>query len=254
MVELNPYSGTSALVVEYDDLVRSPMFEVIKRNRKNESLKEIVDLSEIEYLYDPGVYEWYKHRRHRNPLLDLYPREGVDEDYLNNVMRVFLEKDATYTSDGRILEFADCIKYIIGQHFKMKYYVYSEFGNPYVIEDMKALFPAIDFNLLEGDFAQAISVVGDDVTWAFSDINKVAALAEQDRLNLSGIMMGLTYDYNFKIDDPSKTVVDIDKLKDSHAFKFTPFNIGKFSADEAYEIIGEKPPNPLESIMPGTKH
>lgn len=238
MVETNPWSGTTALMVEYDDVIRAPMLEVIKAIRKSKNLWEILNLNEIEYLYDEGVLEWYRQRKNRNPFLDLPHGDDIDDEFLNELMSKYLNSTMLYTTNGRELEFVSCIRYIASQHFKMKCYVYNEYGNKFIRHDLKVLFPEISFEIRTGSFKEAISDLPRDTTYAISDINKLQVLADTNHLAFSGVMLADGYRYNYNEEQQGNLKVDPDELKDKHPFKFISYNSCKFSKEEIAEFSG----------------
>ncbi len=228
----NPFSGTHAIVIEYDDIIRSPMLMVMEANKHNSKLSTLIDLQQIHFMYKYGMFEWYIHRHNRNPLQEFPALDELNDEIAYDVMKTFLQSDNHYISESRPLVFVDPLKVIISQKFTMEYFVYNEYSNPYVAQDMGNTFPGVSFKVLTGPFEEAIADVPFDATWVLSDITKLEALQKTGKLNLANIMVANDYRYNFAKDNPTKFVIDIDALREKSVFKFKLFNAASLTDEE----------------------
>ena len=229
---MNPFSGTHAIVVEYDDIIRSPMLKVMEANKRNYKLESLVDLSPIEFTYPYGMFEWYRNRTNRNPLLCFDAVDEINDDIAFNVMKTFISSDERYTSETRLLPFHGALKIIIGQKFNMKFFVYNEFDNPYVKSDIQKLYPEVTFDILTGPFENAIKDVPADATWVLSDISKLNALDKTGKLAFANIMVAGDYRYNFTETNLETPIVDIVSLRDKAVFKLKMFMAAALTDEE----------------------
>lgn len=226
---LNPFSGTHAIVVEYDDIIRSPMLMVMEANKHNDKLSQLIDLQPIKFLYKYGMFEWYCNRHNRNPIQEL---GDVDDETAYEVMKTFIQSDSRYTTEARPLVFFEPLKVIIAQQFNMEYFVYNEFSNPFIEEDIGKNFPNVAFKILTGPFEDAVKDVPADATWVLSDVTKISKLQNIGKLNLANIMVADDYRYNYQPENPTEFIVDIAKLRESSVFKFRPFMSAALTEEE----------------------
>ena len=236
---LNPFSGTHAIVIEYDDIIRSPMLTVMEANKHNYKLSGLVDLRPLKFVYKYGMFEWYLNRHHRNPLQELTPIDPsypVDDDAAYDIMKTFLHSDSHYVSESRPLVFCEPLRVIMAQKFNMEYFVYNEYGNPYIADDMAASFPGVAFKIITGPFAEAIADVPFDATWVLSDIRKMNDLDKAGKLNLSNIMVAGDYRYNFTDEDREKPIVDVEELRNKSVFKFKMFRSAALTEAEQLHL------------------
>ena len=56
------------IVVEYIDLIKSPYLLLLDQIRKNPKINEIMNIDEIDFLSDDGLYEWYRSEEHTSEL------------------------------------------------------------------------------------------------------------------------------------------------------------------------------------------
>lgn len=223
---LNPFSGTHAIVIEYDDIIRSPMLTVMEANKHNHKLSELIDMRPLKFVYKYGMLEWYLNRRRRNPLQELAPADpnySVDDNTAYEVMKTFIQSDSHYVSESRPLVFFEPLKVIITQKFNMEYFVYNEYSNPFVADDMAVSFPGVSFKVLTGPFVEAIADIPPDATWVLSDITKLNDLDKAGKLNFANIMVASDYRYNFTAEDRTNPIVDVEELRNKAVFKLKMF-------------------------------
>ena len=230
----NQFSGTHALFVQYDDIIRSPMLNVMRVNKRNPKLATLVDLSPICYMYHYGIYEWYVNRLMYNPLISLRP--DLDEDTAFNVMKTFIASEKMYTEEAVQLPFVEMMRFILMQKYNMKVFVYNEFDNPFVKDDINMLFPDDNIEIVTGPIKDAIENVPKDATYVFSNILHVNVLKELNKLQLSNIMVGGNYRYNYQPINYQVMKIHLAKLREEHAFKFKLFTASELNSYEKEEL------------------
>lgn len=230
----NQFSGTHALFVQYDDIIRSPMLNVMRMNKRNPKLATLVDLSSICYMYHYGIYEWYVNRLDWNPLRALCP--DLDEETAFNVMKTFIASDKIYTESSVQLPFVEIMRFILQQKYNMKVFIYNEFDNPFVKNDIDELFPNYRIEIITGSVREAIKKVPNDATYVFSNMLFVDVLDELDKLKLSNIMVAGNYRYNYQLTDHRVMKIHLAKLREKCAFKLKLFTASELSSYEKEEL------------------
>lgn len=232
----NPFSGTHALFIQYNDIIKSPMLEVMQMNRRNPKLNSLLDLSPIKYLYPYGMYEWYTNRQNWNPLREFDPENTIDEQTLVNIMGTFIHSDSRYTSETRTLPFVETLKFIVAQKYNMKIFIYDEFENPYIKTDLDNLFPNMEYTLVTSDIVEVLRFVPKDATYVFSNIMLIDLLKYCDKLQLSNILVAGNYRYNYQPDNPDVMKIYLAGLRNEYAFKLRMFTASELLDKEKQNL------------------
>lgn len=240
-VFVNRYDGVFqnavAIFIEYEDVIKSFQFWILLLLQKSSALKEIFDLSEIENLTDLGdLYYWYLKRKEQNIFYclpvktDAYEKYfGSDKDNFKNFAIDFLaeqrESMPELVSKGSPLGFVNVLQSLLTNHMVQHVYIYTgDYLSKVIEEDMKDLFPGKSFRYVSGNIVDVLKdkEITSNSTFVFSDLTKVLALKEADKLNMSSILIAGHYSYNFKEDD-KEPIIDIEKLMDECVFKLDFF-------------------------------
>ena len=65
------FKNADYIVIEYIDMVKSPYLLLLNAMRRNDKIREILKLEQVDNLDDISLYEWYINRKHQNFLIDL---------------------------------------------------------------------------------------------------------------------------------------------------------------------------------------
>lgn len=217
------FTNSQCLFVEYNDVIKMPMFVLLLILKNNKSMKNIFNMREIVNLSLPELYEWYTTRKHINFLEDLplkvsnLPDNFFDET-LNDLM---LKSKDLYNNIGE-LSFADVLRMVIAQEKLVKRIViYNKGNNDFIRNDVYEMYgDHVEF--IYGNFREVIENIPNDSTYVFSDINKINILAEMERLNFASILIPHGYRYN--LIDSETYKVNFEELLSKFTFKYEFFN------------------------------
>lgn len=219
----NIFFNSECVFIEYYDIIKSPWYVLLSVIAQNEKIKEILDLSQIEYLDSNGLYEWYVNRNNRNFLEDLHGKKYLPD--LDTLLEVLMENKVFYETDTK-LNTVRVVNTILEQKLTKELIIYTEKENQFVKDDIERLFPKKNIKYLYGEFREILKQIPSDTTYFLSDFNKVIDLSEENHLNFSSLVLPYDYSYNFYINEKNEKVPNIDftYLGKDHIFKYTFFN------------------------------
>ena len=225
----NVFFNSKCLFVEYNDIIKMPMFMVLLAVYNNEMVNSIFDLSEIWGYPPEALFEWYVNRKERNIFMN-FPikvlsnegksREQICHEMLNDLLSM---SESLYCSEAE-LSFSKVIKTIMTQKMLVqKIVVYNEYDNQFIRDDLIKLY-GDNVEFMNGKFETVIDSIPTDSTFVFSDINKVNRLIEMNRINMSSLAIPSNFRYNRDPNDIRKWRVDFDTLMKTFVFKYNFFN------------------------------
>ena len=185
----NMFINSTAVIVEYYDIIKSPWFTVLQVNRDNPHLAEDLDLTPIENLGDAELYEWYKTRHNINPFKDLNTKGKFSDKELDELMNAFINSNPVYVSQSHELVMVRALNTLFKEKFSTTYYMYVPEKSPIIESDVRKLFPDVTFNFIYGDLISGLKDVDMDCTYILSDITKVRLLAENRRIEFNAVMV-----------------------------------------------------------------
>lgn len=205
------------VVIEYIDMIKSPYLLLLNSLKKNDKIREIIKVEQIEFLDELALYEWYINRKHQNFLIDLnrYPDQLTDE-----MMDALLDDQISLTP--KFYEYANLLA--IGAFLSLEWnsklvkdiIIYHPHNNKYAEENLNSIFNR-KFTF-KNDFNEVLDIAKANSTYFLSDINKISAMKEKDLLKFSSITLPVEYRYNKKNMNDFK--LDFDEL-----FKENPFKL-----------------------------
>lgn len=219
------FYNSQCLFVEYNDVIKMPLFVLLLILKDNDSMKEIFDISELTSLSLSELYEWYINRRNINFLKDLplrIPKESLPDSFFDDTINGLLNlSDGLYGKDSE-LSFANVLRSVIAKEkLVKKIIVYDKNDNNYIRNDLIDMCGE-KVQFLYGDFRDIAETIPQDSTYVFSDINKINILADMNKLNFSSVIIAAGYRYN-KI-DANNYKVNFDMLDTKFTFKHSFFN------------------------------
>lgn len=225
------FNNTKCLFCEFNDIIVPTWLCIINHILKTKpvSLLRILDVSEIIDYSEEDLIKWYAFRKHRNALLDL-KREDISDDAVNAITNeLFNEHFAYYnTFDSPVLmNYGYTLKRTIraASNIIDKFVVYVEQCNSEVDKFLTSIYGS-KLSIRSGDLVGALSDISSDSTFVFSDVRKINALKEADKLRKSSIIIADGYGYNYKsyngsIDD---FVIDVNSLINEYDFTVSFFD------------------------------
>ena len=81
------FLNSDYVVVQYIDMIKSPYLMLLSIIQRNEKLREVLKLEEIETSDDAALYEWYINRKHQNFFIDLNrDPEKIPNEFLDGLL------------------------------------------------------------------------------------------------------------------------------------------------------------------------
>ena len=230
----SPFLNSDAILVEYNDVLKSPFFILLMTIKDNEALKIIFDLIELEELDIDSLYEWYLNRKDKNIFKCLNLNDGVLESYFNNDISLFdkwcddmlydlINKNPYFVEYDSELNFTESFQTLLQKTLVKKSYIYTEQYSESIKEDILKLFGE-KVIYVYGDLLDIIKEnnITNNSTFVFSDIKKILYLEKANILKFSSVIIADRYGYNYK--SKNELVIDIDRLNSEYIFKLDFFD------------------------------
>jgi hypothetical protein len=225
------FLNSKSVFVEYADLVRPIYITILKTLSVGEPIKEYpnftLNFSEIIGMSDEELDDWYVTRPYKNLLMNFVLVEDMDNVRMND-LEMILNKNIELVPEilkiATPLSVVQALKILFGTDngLSKKAIIWYPYHNKAILEDIRELFSDISqfVEVKMGPIESALAEVPDDSTYIFSDITNVGVLEDVGKLDYSSIIVAEEYGYNV---EDGEFIVDIDKLKEKHIFKFDRF-------------------------------
>ena len=230
-----PFINASYMVVQYDDVIKSPEFIFLYylvtdfREDLYPAINQFIDLSPIDELGLEEIYEWYINRKEFEVFKNFKLQEGQTDEvykYLRNELFVEVAniKPDIYLNDVT-LNFVDILQRMRDKNLVKKVIVFSE--NPLTEtekQDFNRIFYNSDFILDHGSLEEIIQKyeITNDSTFVFSNSLLVNELLRLNKLNYSSILIADHYRYNYKEDNTTE-IIDFTELLKNQIFHINYF-------------------------------
>lgn len=236
-VENNPILNTDALIIEYEDIIKSPQFVLLQALQQQEDLKDLLDAHEIDDMSVDELYEWYVQRGNPNVILEFaidskVIRERIpnEEDVINFSNQLLLQnllEIPDLVKNGPELNFPATLRTLLGiaKSLVKRIFIWSPYDSeiPAIKDDITRLF-GNRVTYIYGNIVDVVKEyeIGRDTTFVFSDLVHVGELADAGMLNMTSVI--LADDYGYSKDDDGEYILNMDALHDSFVFKFDVFD------------------------------
>ena len=222
------FLNSKVLFVEYIDIIKSPYFILLTvlSEKEDSGILDPFDISEIKGLPEEKLAEWYYLRKNQNFLLDLISEEKRGDVKTKDVDH-FLDKQLRSSYElikyARPLNFSDVISKVYRNDDLLvkKAIIYYPYDNPNVRRDVEESFPDSPVEFAYGNILDVLKEIPTDSTYVFSDISKVIALEEADKLDYSSLI--IPEDYNYNRDEEGNFIIDFDAYRKGHIYKLNRF-------------------------------
>lgn len=219
-MNMNIFYNCESIFIEYNDIIKAPMFTLLSVAKNNERLKEIMDFDKIHKLSTKGLLEWYVTRKHYNPFEDLIKQEvPYDKANIDGLLYSQLSCSSKFIEYSEPLLFVQTLRVLISREIVKKIFIYSPIKLPGLEDDLK-LYLDKDINFLYGELEECLKLVPNDSTYVLSDIEKVNIIDKCNKLNMSAVIIPYSYRYNYKLNSKINFKVDFDKLFEKSVFKY----------------------------------
>lgn len=228
------FLNSQCLFIEYHDIIQSPWYVFLISAKDSELFKSLFDTFDIDNLSYDGIYEWYIHRRHINPLFDIPLNQGVFETYFNSSYDVYKDtlnklvneemKNKDIVEVLGSLSFITVLNNLLAMNVVRDIVIYTKEDSDAIKDDINSLFKG-KVKYVSGEFIEVLKDIPRDSTYVFSDITKIKDLEKANKLDYSSILIPVEYGYNY--DDNKEFIIDLADIAKNHIFKLNFFNIQK---------------------------
>lgn len=212
------FYNSDYIVIEYMDLIKSPMLVLLYCMRNNDKLKEIMKLEQLDNINMTSLTEWYNMRNHYNFLLDLnkYP-DKISEHELDKLLDIQLSLSDMFYKQSKFLPISSLIKSSLTKKITQEIIIYHPYSNDYAKKDMVNYFGR-DFRFFS-NFEEMVNITKENTTYFFSDIRNIEKLKNCGYLKFSSITIPIEYRYNKK--NMTDFNIEFDELFKEYPFKLS---------------------------------
>lgn len=186
------------IVIEYMDLIKSPYLVFLHCIRRNEKLREILKIEQIEFLDDISLYEWYINRKHQNFLVDLnrYP-DQISEKDLYDLLELQLNNSPMMYEQATMLLLGERLPIMQAKKMAVKdIIIYHPHENNFAKDDLTRETNH-EFTFMN-NFEEVLDKAKSNSTYFLSDIEKVITMKDKEYLKCSSVTLPVEYRYNKK--------------------------------------------------------
>ena len=224
----NIFDNAKCMFIEYNDVINSPYYVFLINMIRNNTGISYFNFNQFNRKSDDlegDVFEWYINRKSINPFYQIGLRPvvneligpGIDyeekrESFLDQFLCESLIKNPDVFNSEGYLNFTTSVDRILSiNNLVNKVIIYSEIFYEGISNDIKSLYGS-SVEYVTGDLIEVLNKdnIPKDTTYVFSDINKVYALKDTNRLNNSAILIADKFGYNYNND--GKLILDLSLL------------------------------------------
>jgi len=239
------FINSKAIFVEYNDVIKCPFFVMLNQMKADSNFNTLFDLDGIKNMNIVELNYWYNNRKHQNIFRCFELRDKVFDNYFNGSIAEYdefiedlpeneLKTFPDFISYPSYLNFAEILKTAIETKAVSTVYIYNEFYNEVLEQDIKESYPSAKF--VYGNLKEVLNNkdISKDTTYVFSDIEKIKCLEETKRLTNVSVLLAEKFGYNYNRDNKYK--VDVNEIYSDYLFRMDGFdNITTEVSDEELE-------------------
>ena len=239
------FINSKAIFVEYNDVIKCPFFVMLNQMKADSNFNTLFDLDGIKNMNIVELNYWYNNRKHQNIFRCFELRDKVFDNYFNGSIAEYdefiedlpeneLKTFPDFISYPSYLNFAEILKTAIETKAVSTVYIYNEFYNEVLEQDIKESYPSAKF--VYGNLKEVLNNkdISKDTTYVFSDIEKIKCLEETKRLTNVSVLLAEKFGYNYNKDNKYK--VDVNEIYSDYLFRMDGFdNITTEVSDEELE-------------------
>lgn len=206
------------VVVEYMDFIKSPYFVLLSVLSKNERLREILKIEEIEHLNADALLEWYIYRKNQNFLIDLnrFP-DKISDSQLDELLVSQLNSSPHFYELANLLPVGNSIKYMKSQKIAKDIIIFSPFKSKQMKDNLeKELGIPLTFMY---DFGEILDLCKSNSTYFLSNISHIEEMERKNYLNFSSITLPMEFRYNRK--NLTEWKLNLNKIVEKHPVKIS---------------------------------
>ncbi len=204
------FLNSDYVVVQYIDMIKSPYLMLLSIIQRNEKLREVLKLEEIETFDAAALYEWYINRKHQNFFIDLNrDPEKIPNEFLDGLLADQMCLAKEFYSGTNMLCTEYMLKFLKSSNDMVKdVIIYFPYNTPFAKEDLKEC-TGHNYTFMS-DFDEICKKCGFNSTYFLSDIDLIDRMEKNGVLEFSSVILPIEYRYNkknmhdFKIDFSEK--------------------------------------------------
>ena len=192
----NMFVGGKGLFIQYHDIIKPVKLYAICKM----IIQDITFGLPLRIIKNMSVYsliEWYMKRKYSNPLQCLDYRQKADKSQIDNLLYKLLSDPSIYKLSP-LLNTAKLLVVYTKQNMNIPVFIYNEYQDDNLENDMKNNFPSIKFNFLYGDLKQSLQQCDENFTYILSDIEILKNLSELLIGTYSHLLLSDDYSYNYE--------------------------------------------------------
>ena len=222
-----PFTCSDCVCVEYIDCINLAYIPLLLNLIDSEVEDDFpFDIDKIRCFNElPSMLDWYMHRKHRNPLLDLLKEEyeDMDESEAQEFIDNELSKFPEYTEIELDTPVLEILHSFINNDLAKRYIIFHDHYDKNIEDWISGEFnDKVEF--LYGDFEDDIidNIPDVNCTYFLSDIDKINTLIDKDKNDYNSIILGIDFDYNK--DENGDLLLDFDEIEKFHLFRYAFMN------------------------------
>lgn len=224
------FSGGAGMFLQYHDIVKPVyLYAMLKMMVTQETFGLPTYI--LQNMSILSLVEWYIKRRYKNPLQCLDFKHCIDKEELDKILQEILITDESIYKLCPSLNISKLLHVYRTQHMMFPIYVYSEYDEPFIKNDLRETFRGIECHYFFGDLKQAISRCDQNFTYIFSDIEMVKSASEILMGTCSHVLLANEYRYNY-IDNCKTFKYNLMDMMTAHPF----IRIGTTLAMDPHEL------------------
>jgi hypothetical protein len=217
------FSGGAGMFLQYHDIVKPAyLYAIIKMIATKETFGMPIEI--IKDMSIHSLVEWYLNRRYKNPLQSLDYMHKLNSVDMDRLLYQILKNDPSIYKLSPGLNIQKMLSVYKKQHMTFPVYVYSEYEEPYIKEDIKSIFRGIKCRYLFGDLKECILKTDQNFTYIFSDIELTKQACEILHGRYAHVLQAGDYGYNY-IDNGKTFKYDLKQLSMNHPFIRTSITV-----------------------------
>ena len=216
-VENSIFYNSDYIVIEYMDLIKMPFFVLLTLLSKNQKIKEILKIEDIEGYSENGLLEWYVNRKNQNFFIDLVrdPR-NINKETLDKLLDDQISSSIHFYDTIGLLPLGKTLKIMKDKNVAKDILIYYPYHNDYAKKDLDK-FLNEKFTFMD-NFEDIVDKAGENSTYFLSNIELLDIIIKKDKLNFSSINLPIEYRYNKK-SDLINMKYDFDDMLRKYCFK-----------------------------------
>lgn len=243
-----PFVNSKGMFIEYDDVIKSPFLMMLYQMRHDVNFNKMFNLDKIKLMTLEELGFWYNNRKNKNVFKCFKLRDdafdtifkgsiSLFEEFIDELPENELKAFPEFVDYPTYLNFHNILLNVIESKVANKIYIYNEFYNEAIEKDLKSLY-GNSVKFIYGDLGEILNSkdLPNELTYVFSDLNKIDYLHRTKRLDGSCILLADVFGYNYKDTDnhdgKREYIINVDEVYPDEIYRLSSFNNTDVLIDE----------------------